>query len=265
MRDYLTKHMTTVLASAVLFLASPLSVQADVFSDDALIGAALVGGGIGSGHLDYLDDDDDTPPSTKTIELGLTQAEETQLETWLGQGAISLTNIWSETTGSDNATAASWHTAMDSAGPTFSIYYITDMNDNDHKIGAYVTDSWGVEGVLSDSEAFVFSLTSDFKTNSSSYEFNLTSGSEEFATFDYKPVAFEILGFGGGDNVLGNLSGDLSSIYTVNGLETYTYTLTSVPVITSTVPEPSVIALMGLGLGMVGFISLRRKKSEAVA
>ena len=87
----------------------------------------------------------------------LSNSDANRIETWLGSGDLDFTNIWS---GSRGATASSWHAAVDNAGPTVSIYDVTYMNQR-YLIGGYTDASWsGANFYVSDTDAFVFNLTS---------------------------------------------------------------------------------------------------------
>ena len=80
-----------------------------------------------------------------------------QLQAWLGVGNQDFTSIWS---GEDGATAASWHTAVDNAGPTVSIYEMTIQDGSTAYIGGYTGSSWAGSGYKDDASAFIFNLTS---------------------------------------------------------------------------------------------------------
>lgn len=90
-----------------------------------------------------------------------------QLETWLGQGPLTLTNIF--TKGVDGNTSFDWHAAVDGQGATFSVLQIV-MNISEteqvtHTIGGYNPQSWFSTGGYSvtaadaDRTAFIFNLT----------------------------------------------------------------------------------------------------------
>jgi len=209
--------------------------------------------------------------SAATVVSGkLSQADANQLESWLGQGPIDLTNIWSGTTG---ALASDWHNAVDGAGPTLSIYDVTHEG-NDYLVGGYTITDWAdTSGFNPDSEAFIFNLTTGIKEIPEQHDhvqYAVVSHLMYFASFGAGHAfhgGYGIVGNGGyadpsssfGSYSDGNIiNGTISRVhFQINGLETYT--------VLSAVPEPRVVAMMGLGLGLVGFMSLRRRKSEAAA
>jgi len=196
----------------------------------------------------------------------LNNAGANQLESWLGQGSVDFTNVWSGTAGD---TATDWHSAVDGVGATVSIYDITYNNQN-YLIGGYTDTDWGVYGYQSDSDAFIFNLTSGFAKDVS------TGSTSVYATYSN---SYYFATFGGGHDIYGGnttLGGayngyvwpghsygeplyngniiDGAGIFTyvqVNGLESYTISAASVP-------EPSTVLLMGVGL--LGLLTASRKK-----
>src|SRR6188474_3821728 len=95
---------------------------------------------------------------------------EAQLETWLGQGDLDFTNIFTKVSGDTSATL---HAAIDGKGATFSLLNAYTWNpqtqkyDIGHLIGGYDPWSWYSNeqfiGSLLDAErtAFIYNLTSD--------------------------------------------------------------------------------------------------------
>jgi hypothetical protein len=82
-----------------------------------------------------------------------------QLETMLGVGDQDFTNIWTGTAGV--STASSFHSAVDGAGPTFSIFEISHDDGNTYRVGGYTALDWGgTTGYQYDSTAFLFNLDS---------------------------------------------------------------------------------------------------------
>ena len=80
----------------------------------------------------------------------LTQADEVQLETWLGQGDVTLTKIFSKQPG-DNKSEADFHAAVDHKGPTFTVISIYGNGGGTYEsipdldaqiIGGYNPQSW---------------------------------------------------------------------------------------------------------------------------
>ncbi len=98
----------------------------------------------------------------------LTPAHETQLEAWLGQGNLNLTNIYTKSSGDDSY---DFHAAVDNQGPTFTLISIYGNGGNgipsvsSQIIGGYNPFSW-----LSGSTGY------NYTTNRDAFLFNLTTG-----------------------------------------------------------------------------------------
>lgn len=99
----------------------------------------------------------------------LTGAHVTQLEGWLGEGPLELTNIYTKTSGD---TSTDWHTNVDGQGRTFSILEMVASNAQGqtitHIVGGYNPQSWRSTGPVwndtpndADRTAFIFNLTTD--------------------------------------------------------------------------------------------------------
>lgn len=73
----------------------------------------------------------------------LTTAGGTQLETWLGEGPLALTSIFSHQVG-DGKTSLDFHTAADGQGRTFAIMEVLSVNGvaANEIIGGYNPQSW---------------------------------------------------------------------------------------------------------------------------
>lgn len=73
----------------------------------------------------------------------LTTAGGTQLETWLGEGSLALTSIFSHQVG-DGKTILDFHTAADGQGRTFAIMEVLSVNGvaANEIIGGYNPQSW---------------------------------------------------------------------------------------------------------------------------
>ncbi|MDG1836601.1 MAG: PEP_CTERM-anchored TLD domain-containing protein [Pseudomonadales bacterium] len=107
----------------------------------------------------------------------LDAADLAQLETWLGQGPIDLTNIFTKNQTdlrTDNDDAVDWHAAVDNMGPTFTVFEVTTSDGNggfdDFVFGGYNDKSWdaSLEGYRydfddADRKNFIFNLTTAVK------------------------------------------------------------------------------------------------------
>lgn len=206
----------------------------------------------------------------------LTPGSASQLETWLGEGPLTLTNIFTKTTGS---TAADFHAAADGQGRTFSIMEVTGLLDmgsvpvpGTFIIGGYNPQSWSSIGDYnysppSPTDAFLFNLTSG------SLLPQRTDGSYGvYQTYNWGPYGPT---FGGGHDLF---SGDLYTGYAfaysytttpfvgpnVFGGTYHTFNIDRVEVFTisnsvEAVPEPTTLALLGAGL--VAVRARRRRTS----
>lgn len=101
----------------------------------------------------------------------LSSAGASQLETWLGEGSLTLTNVFDKAPGDDSK---SFHVAADGKGATFSVIEVVGMHGDDPfdkpiLIGGYNPQSWSknsgrnVTPLDLDRTAFVFNLTRGLK------------------------------------------------------------------------------------------------------
>jgi len=95
----------------------------------------------------------------------LTPKDELQLEAWLGEGSLTVTNVFSHRPG-DEKTSSDFHDAVDQHGRTFTIIEV-DQGGRDMVIGGYDPRSW-------DSHSG-YHLTPD-PTQRTAFIFNLTTG-----------------------------------------------------------------------------------------
>jgi hypothetical protein len=195
-------------------------------------------------------------------------AGQSQLEAWLGQGELTLTNIFTKTTGS---TGYDFHAAANGKGKTFSLMSASEDGITWKTIGGYTPVSWyssynyNYSNNTQDWTAFVFNLSDGVKLGQ-------TNGYQTYNGDYYGPV------FGGGHDIYvdNNLSDGYSYGYSygpqtgqslvdgsfyngvnmqIRDLEVFTIGGYIAP--TQPVPEPASFLLMGLGL--LGVAAARRK------
>lgn len=132
----------------------------------------------------------------------VTQAQANQIAGYLNQGNITLTNIFSKTSG-DGKTSANFHAAGDGQGRTITVYRV-QYNGQQYLIGGYNPQSWSsinnynVTPNDTDRTAFLFNLTSDF-VQRQKLTSNPSCGScgqyQTYNTSSYGPT------FGGGHDI----------------------------------------------------------------
>ena len=92
----------------------------------------------------------------------LSPGYKTQLETWLGEGRLSLTNIYTKASGD---TSLDFHKASDGKGRTFSVMEARNESGQTWLVGGYNPQSWNSSGSYNmtpeDSQrtAFIFNLS----------------------------------------------------------------------------------------------------------
>jgi hypothetical protein len=213
--------------------------------------------------------------------LSATDAD--QLETWLGSGDLDFTNIWSGVAGV--ATASSFHAAVDGAGPTFSLFGITNGNGTNAIIGGYTQEDWSGDAYKTDLTAFIFNLTSGEIQNveAASADRAIRTAPHFFPTFGNGHDIFAgvtILGTNSGGldvysdgysysqgydvsqgqiTVVGDSggasgdSGTLEHHWSVNSLEVYTFAPAALP----PAPVPAGVPLMAGALGLLAWMRRR--------
>lgn len=221
----------------------------------------------------------------------LSGGDVTQLETWLGEGPLTLTNIF--TKGIDGTTSTDWHNSVDGQGRTFSIIRIVDNLGVEATIGGYNPQSWnstsGYNITLDDADrtAFIFNLSTGIAHYQCKSTDNSTCGEDDAYANEqgihqtYNAAHFGPL-FGSGNDL--RVEGDLNSgwgwatsygapagdVYggSVSPLDTDPSThnwqaVTALETFTisefTAVPTPHSLALFGLGLLGLGYF--RRKQA----
>lgn len=149
----------------------------------------------------------------------LDAADLTQLETWLGQGPIDLTNIFTKNqtdARTDNDDSVDWHAAVDNMGPTFTVFEVTTSDGNggfdDFVFGGYNDKSWDAslnnyrnDFSDTDRKTFIFNLTTAVKLDQClSTDPECGDNSQDYGRFaSYQNPTFGAT-FGGGYDLLVN-------------------------------------------------------------
>lgn len=229
----------------------------------------------------------------------LTSTTADQLETWLGEGPIDLTNIFTKNVADPSKDdSTDWHSAVDGAGRTFSIWEVTTSDGNggfdDFIFGGYNPQSWDSSGSYhitsddADRTAFIFNLTTGIKLDQCRTTSDITCG---YDTFDYgTSQTFNYLNYGptfgaghdlrvdadlsggynyatsyglsGGDVGHGHtslLDNNNGSIYWVSVGALESFTIAASVPPGGDVPIPATVPLIALGLAGLGWT--RRKKA----
>ena len=213
----------------------------------------------------------------------LTTADQAQLASWLGEGSIVLSNIYSKTQGD---TSSNFHRAADGKGRTFSVMQASNEFGKTWLVGGYNPQSWNSSGQYNmtaedkDRTAFLFNLTNGtlHKQTPKTYALDSVGSYQTLNLAKFGPT------FGTGYDLFvpGNLTtGGYSSIYSyvntdpnvgvfgVSLIDGSAYhggniTYGAIEVFTITaVPEPATYGMLLAGLGL--FFYFGRRKVGTVA
>jgi hypothetical protein len=219
----------------------------------------------------------------------LTQAYETQLEAWLGQGNLNFNSIFTKTTAS---TSYSFHAAVNGKGPTFVLISISGSGGYavppviTQVIGGYNPQSWNSTSFYNmtpniiDRTAFIYNLTypniqRQNPDNTGTYQtVNFSQFGPVWGSYDIMAGSVNLSegrassnsygGNSGTEIVVGNPNYDYGNTghnngfaFTVDQLEVYTFVKSeSSPVPDSTRTNALII------LSLAGIIALRRKLTK---
>ncbi|MYM98004.1 PEP_CTERM-anchored TLD domain-containing protein [Duganella vulcania] len=209
----------------------------------------------------------------------LSPAYQTQLATWLGNGPLTLTNIYTKAAGD---TALDFHRAVDGKGATFSVMEASNGKGQTWLIGGYNPQSWASAGEYnmtydnSQRTSFLFNLTSSeiHRQTPKGYVYDTVGAYQAYNNANYGPT----FGLGRDLYVPYNLtSGGVSLLYSYIDPDTGNFyksildgTTYSQPDVTfgaiqvfqiGAVPEPSTYVMLVLGLGLVACARRSRRSS----
>lgn len=205
----------------------------------------------------------------------LSAADEAQLATWLGEGAIKLAKIYTKTEGD---TSANFHSAADGKGRTFAVMRASNIAGETWLVGGYNPQSWSSAGSfnVTDPQAlrtgFLFNLTNRTKhvQLSTSYVIPSLGAYQTLNDINYGPA------FGAGNDlaVTSDMTHGLSLMYSYmdeSGNNFYRSLLDNsvyeMPNVTfgaieiytiSAVPEPAEWLMLLAGMGALSLMYRRR-------
>lgn len=210
----------------------------------------------------------------------LSQQDTAQLSSWLGEGPLALTPIYTKAAGD---TSLDFHAAADGKGRTFSVMEASNTAGQTWLVGGYNPQSWnasaGLHVTMADSErtAFLFNLTSGLMLPQLKQYFSgdSTGSGQTYNDSDFGPT----FGIGHDLYVPRNLtSGGYSYLYTYSpagqpssGLSlvdgsanasSLTFGALQVYSI-SAVPEPATFGMLLAGLLLLGGLHARKRGALA--
>lgn len=207
----------------------------------------------------------------------LSAADQSQLASWLGEGQISLTNIYTKAAGD---TSANFHAAVDGKGRTFAVMQASNGAGQTWLVGGYDPQSWSTTGAFnittnqSDRTGFLFNLTTGMKhlQTPKTYALDTLGSFQTYNHIDYGPT------FGAGNDlyVAKDLTHGLSLMYSYideSGTNFYTSLLDGSPYAgpnvtfgaiqvfsIAAVPEPAPAAMLLAGFGMLALVRRRQRR-----
>lgn len=210
------------------------------------------------------------PARASTVVVGgslFTQTHADQFATWLGEGDLTLTNVYSQGPGFISTDAQNWHNQVDNIGRTVTLI-LTDLG----LVGGYNPTSWNSTGgyvfttLNADRTAFIFNFTSgviqrqilDTFLYGAFQTLNEANAGPVFgAGWDLSvggPVSARSLAYGPGSE-LTNIFGFTGTTSTgLLGMETFT--------IASAVPEPETAPLVLATLAILATLRARAAASR---
>jgi len=214
-----------------------------------------------------------TVPAASAQSL-LSSAQEIQLASWLGEGALTLTSIYTKGAGD---TSRDFHLAADGKGRTFSVMEASNGQGQTWLVGGYNPQSWNSSGTYNmtpedrDRTAFIFNLTSGqhFLQTPKTYALGSVGAYQTFNDINAGPT----FGIGADLGMSANLSTNgvsyrysyidpVSGMFGASLLDGQPYgsapnvTFGAMQVFTiSAVPEPATYGLLLLGLACLSAVS----------